>query len=353
MPHPSVDVVIAAHDPRRRVDRAVASALSGSHGEVRVTVVVHGRSAQDFATVLGGLWDDPCVRVVEFADGIGSPAGPFNHGLGLADAEYVSIMGSDDFLEPGAVVAWHSHALAHGTDYLMPVLRNQDGASWRDPLTRPRRHVRLDLVRDRLAYRAAPLGLIRRSLVDSTPLTPGLATGEDIELGLHLCVTAARVDVGVGLPAYVIGADAPQRVTLQPRPAAVELRALSHLSSRPWLRELSASRRRSIAIKLWRMNVVPAIVVRADEDWSAADLEALGAIAGWLDDVSKGARARLSVPEARIAEAALRPSADRLASAVASARVATALDRVRTADPFLLCAVDGPLRRMMRLRIPA
>lgn len=352
--HPSVDVVIAAHDPSRRVDRAVASALSGSDGEVRVTVVSHGRPADDFAAVLGPHLGDARVRVVEFSDGIRSPAGPFNHGIGLADAEYVSIMGSDDFLEDQAMVTWLAHARSQRTDYLMPVLRDQDGGAWRDPLTRPRRHDRLDLVRDRLAYRAAPLGLIRRSSIPSpTPLTPGLETGEDIELGLLLCIVAERIDVGVGLPAYVIGGDAPQRVTLDTRSAAEEFRALACLSARAWITRLSLRQRRAVAIKLWRMNVIPAIVTRAGTQWASADLAALKEVGRWLEETAPGARGRLSVPEGRIARAALHPTPAGLDSSVAAARGAGPLSRVRTADPTKMLSIDGPLRRVIRLRMPA
>lgn len=352
--HPSVDVVIAAHDPLRRVDRAVASALSGSDGEVRVTVVSHGRPASDFTAVLGHHLSDARVRVVEFFDGIRSPAGPFNHGIGLADADYVSIMGSDDFVEEQAVVKWLAHARARRTDYLMPVLRDQGGAVWRDPLTRPRRHERLELVRDRLAYRAAPLGLIRRSVIPSpTPLTPGLETGEDIDLGLRLCIASERIDVGVGLPAYIIGGDAPQRVTLQTRSAAEEFRALTRLSAREWISAAPLRQRRAVAIKLWRMNVIPAIVVRAGAQWGPADLAALEEVARWLEETAPGARGRLSVPEGRIARAALHPTPAGLDSSVAAARGAGPLSRVRTADPTKMLSIDGPLRRVIRLRMPA
>ncbi|SFR95705.1 Glycosyl transferase family 2 [Microbacterium sp. cf046] len=354
-PVPFADVVIAAHDPQRAVGRAVASVLDGGGDDVRVTVVAHGIDPDLLAPELGVLSEDPRLRVVRFDDGVRSPAGPFNHGLGLATAVYVGVMGSDDFLEPGAMGEWIAHLRARGSDYLIAALRNQDGAVWRDPLTRRGRHGDLDLVRDRLAYRAAPLGLIRRDLLppDRPALTPGLATGEDIEWGLELAALDGRIDVGVGLGAYVIGADAPQRITLEARSLDAELEALRLLARREWLHRLSSRRRRAIAIKLWRMNVVPAVIVRADAPWSPEALAALAEVTAWLEALAPRARRSLGRSERWIADAALQPTAASLDASVARARRAGTIDRVLTRNPLRALGTDAPLRRVLRLRTPA
>lgn len=350
----SVDVVVAAHDPRRRVDRAVRSVLDGSGGDIRVTVVAHGVPATDFDTQLGEFANDERLRVVSFSDGVPSPAGPFSHGLALADAEYVALLGSDDFVEAGAVSAWLTHVRTHDVDYLIARLRNQNGALWRDPLTRPFRSERLDPVRDRLNYRAAPLGLIRRRYLESTAvgLTPGVATGEDIELGLALLNRGGRVDVGVHLPAYVIGADAPERTTLVLRPLAVELEALEALSRRDWPFSLTLARRRAIAIKLWRLNLIPAIVSRADAGLDEHDLRAVQTVAGWLRRLSGDAVRSLSRTEAAVAEAAMRDDAVGIRASVDHARRAPRRERVLTKRWQDALARDGMLRRSLRLRLP-
>ena len=350
---PAVDLIIAAHDPEREVGRAVASVLDGAGSDVRVTVVAHGKPASDFSATLADVIEDSRVRVVEFADGVRSPAGPFNHGFAIADAEFVAIMGSDDFLEPGAITAWLARARETGTDYLMPQLRNQDGAPWRDPLTRPRRHDHLDVVRDRLAYRAAPLGLIRRSLLRSTPLTEGLATGEDIDLGLRLVAGESSVAVAVGLPAYVIGADAPQRITLEPRAAAEELRALLLVTAQPWILALSPARRRAMAIKLWRLNLIPGVVARADAQWSDADLAALATSAAALRALAPTAEASLSASERWVADAAAAATGPAIIQGVGRARAARPLDRLRTRNPLRILGTDTPVRRLLRVRMPA
>src|SRR5690606_20002949 len=109
-PAPRVDVVIAVHTDERPIDRAVRSVLANA-APVRVTVVCHHVPAERIAARLGSLPDDARargheVRLVEHDDGVPSPAGPFNEGLDLAEAEYVALLGSDDRFAPGAVDSW-------------------------------------------------------------------------------------------------------------------------------------------------------------------------------------------------------------------------------------------------------
>ena len=100
---PDVDVIIAVHDPRRRIDRAVGSVLT-SRAVSRVIVVCPGVDPVEIEAT--ARTTDARVEFVRFDDGVRSPAGPFNHGLDLATGRYVMIMGSDDELTPGAVDEW-------------------------------------------------------------------------------------------------------------------------------------------------------------------------------------------------------------------------------------------------------
>ncbi|NYD66696.1 glycosyltransferase [Agromyces atrinae] len=350
-----LDVVVAAHDPRRRVDRAVASVLAARDARVRVTVVAHGRDPEEFAEQFARFAGDGRLRVVPFADGIPSPAGPFMHGLAIAEAPFVSIMGSDDLLADGAVDAWVSHVQRAKTAYLIARLENHDGAVWRDPLARPFRARGLDPVHDRLNYRAAPLGVIRRSYLEATgiALTPGLSTGEDIELGLALLNAGGRIDDGRRLPAYLIGADAPERVTFAPRPLADELEALRLLSEKRWVGALPAKRREAIAVKLWRLNLVPSIVVRAEPGvLGESDATAAAAVGAWLRSIAPHAERSLSRTETEIAHAVSSGDADALRAAVVRIRAASRVERLLTPRPADNLRRDSMLRRELRVRAP-
>ncbi|GGF46175.1 hypothetical protein GCM10011366_12380 [Ornithinimicrobium tianjinense] len=328
-----VDVVVAVHDLARRVDRTVLSALCGAdvHGvlpsghRVRVTVVAHELAVHDVRAVVeaglkgGTAYLGAHVRYLEVRDGLRSPAGPFNAGLMAADGRFVSIIGSDDRYAEGALAGWARLADELGSAWLMPRLETDTGEHIPTPRTRPGRSRDLDLVLDRLAYRTAPLGLLRREVLvelgllppaDSSPewqerlsgrgeerqerlsgregpLTPGLATGEDIELSLRLATSGERIDYAVALPPYVIGtgthpADQPHdRVTHARRPVADELAAHARLLDLRWVRALPEPARRAIVVKTLRIHVLAAVRRRpAALDWAAGETE-------WLQELTR------------------------------------------------------------------
>lgn len=327
---PDVDVVVAVHDVRRDFPRAVRSALGGAVSEgpttasrprvagpeagrgarpvpwrerrpaagpwsttpgaparrmprprVRVTVVAHNLEA---AVVVGTLetaglapeLEAGTVRVLELADAVPSPAGPFTLGIERAEARYVSILGSDDHLEPGALAAWFAVAEARGSAAVLAPMRLDSGRLVRSPVPRPfagRAWVaRLDPVRDRLATRSAPLGLLRRDVVDRLDLrlVPGLRTGEDIPFSARLWFSGQRLDLDRTAPTYVIGTDAAERVSVGPKPVEVELAAVRLLRDEPWVERLGAEERRALAVTVLRVHVLGAVTRRvARGDWAA------------------------------------------------------------------------------------
>ena len=281
---PLVDLVIPVHDPGRPVGRAVRSVLDGDPDGVRVTVVCHGISRDavmgQFEGLAGGL------RVVEFADGIKAPTGPFNHGLDLATGEYVGVMGSDDFLEPGAMHAWIGEVRRSHPDVLLAALRHQGAGILRNPLVRAWRRRRLDPVKDRLFYRSSPLGLLRRSVLNDLGLrfTVGVRSGGDLAISSRLWASGLRIDLASEAACYVIGADADTRVTTAPMSAAVALTAVNDLAHRDWLAAVPAPVGRALSIKLIRVHLLGAVLARPRADqWDAASVDAVrGCLAALL-----------------------------------------------------------------------
>ncbi|GAA2235026.1 hypothetical protein GCM10010401_03610 [Rarobacter faecitabidus] len=356
MSDPFIDFVIAAHDPRRRVDRAVASVLAAdSTANVRLTLVLHNQPRSAFAGQIGQYADDSRLRIVEFHDESRSPAGPFNHGISLASGEYFGIMGSDDFLEPGALEAWASLARAHRPDYLMASLRDQDGAVWREPLLRPGRRRGLDPVRDRLNYRTAPLGLISTRFYRDRhlQLTPGFASGEDIEAGLAV-INLGRVDSALGAPSYVVGKDAPERVTHAQRGYGEEIAPLARLREVEWLAALPPRRKTAIAVKLWRLSVVARVAVRRTEsDWPQPDVAALQAFAQWLAEFAPDAVPCLARVEIQIVRGALSGKRSEILGSIENYLAAGRSQWLLAGAWWRSLGVDSRLRRILRLRLPA
>lgn len=336
---PDVDVVIAVHDARRRIDRAVRSVLS-SDSVSRVIVICHGIAAREIDAAL--VIDDPRVELTHFQDGIRSPAGPFNRGIELATGRYLAIVGSDDELTPGAIDAWRRTAERDMSDVVMAPLRHAAGG--RVPTPPTWRGRRLQGARDRLAYRTAPLGLVARDLVGGLRFTEGLATGEDLAFSARLWFGDARVSRHRGAGEYLIH-DGDDRVTFTFRPLSEELRAVELLIRDPWARRLSSTDRTAVAAKLWRVNVFGAVHYRAGS-WTSPDRLWLADLVRELHDYAPPAFHRLSRADAALA-AALRDTAvpDSDVDALSRQRrrfvSAGALVPVRTA---LLLAREAPLR---------
>lgn len=284
-----VDVIVAAHDPRRDVGRAVASALS-SRSVRRVSVICHNVSMAAIRSATGAVADDPRVTFRELRDEVRSPAGPFNEGLEHAEGRYVAVLGSDDQLTPGAIDAWRRTAAATDADAVIAPLRHAGGARVPTPPTMRRRGLRG--ARDRLAYRTAPLGLISRKRFGDLRFTRDLATGEDLAFTTRIWFSGARLVRHVGPAEYLIH-DGDERVTFARRPMGDELRAVALLIADSGVRAHRSRDRAALAVKLWRLPVFGAVHYRAGA-WEPEDFAALRAVAGELRAFSPSAVQTLS-----------------------------------------------------------
>lgn len=271
MTGPLVDVGIAVHDPRRPVDRAVRSVLDGTRAPVRVTVVAHNTDPKAVAERLGELIVDARVRTLVLDDGIRSPAGPFNAALDAADAPFTSVMGSDDTLESGAIDSWLALAASRSSDVVVARLRHAGGAAVPTPPTRPGRTRGLDPVRDRLSYRSAPLGLVRRERFPTLRFAEGVPVGEDVSYVTDLWFSGAEIDYDRSGPAYLIHSDATERTTYSDRPVVQELAFLHRLFTQDDLLNRDLRARRAVAVKVTRIHVFGVIANRPDDVWWTAE----------------------------------------------------------------------------------
>lgn len=296
-------VVIACHDPNRPIRRAVTSVLRSSG--VNVLVVAHNTEPKGMRAALGSL--DSQVRVEPFTDGIPSPTGPFNHGLVIADTRFVSIMGSDDVLETGAVDYWR--VLAKRWDADMVLTRLHRGKARRPihaPAVRPWLYGAADFVKDRLYYRSAPLGLMRRERLEELGLrmTPEFPVGEDIAFSMRLYSSSTVVVQRRG-PGYLVGEDVKTRVTTTPRPVDVELRHITDLLSRPWIADWNAAMREGVAIKTLRIHVFGLLLNREMDFWTPAQRESLAEITQSLCDFAPGCERAFSQADTALLQAIL------------------------------------------------
>jgi hypothetical protein len=350
---PLVDAVIAVHDASRPVARAVGSLADSGlvlGEELRVSVVCHNIAVEAIADAIP---DDLAARIrfLELRDSIPSAAGPFTAGIHAATAPYVSIMGSDDRLEPGALASWLAHTDGGAVDAVVAPQVHADGSAVRTPPTRPFRRGDLDPVKDRLAYRTAPLGLISRSAVDRLSLgfPAGLRTGEDQSFSAHLWFGGGRVVYARRAPRYVVGADATTRVSTSSRALADEFEFIARLIAEPWYRERPLEVRRAIAVKMVRIHVFAGSLARIEsQQWTDEDHSAVSGLVTDLRGVAEGFERPFSIAD--------RDALDALTATESSSTAIADLLRARrrfgrprtlvTRDLAGMFAVEGPLRFM-------
>lgn len=353
MSESTVDIVIAVHRTDRPVGRAAASVLDGSSDRVRPLVVGHGL---DIDTVRGLLPDAvrERARVISHVDGIPAPGGPFNAGLAASDATYVGVMGSDDTLRPGAADAWRTIADEHDSDAVIARVEHSTGGLLRTP---PVRTVRvrgrgLDLARDRLAYRTAPLGIMRTATLREHGLgmTEGLPTGEDLAFSTRLWSLGRNLRYAADAPAYVIGHDEDERITTSTRPVADELAAVIALVREPWFARMPAPHRTAVGVKLLRIHVfgVAAYRERAAA-WSDADRLAVRDAARAVLEAAPHALGALSRAEGTLLGALLDPGAPaaRIVDASRRRRRHGTPSTLLTGHPEAVLGAQAPLRLMV------
>ena len=343
---PEAEIVIAVHTADRPVRRAVESVLAAAPGRVGATVVCHNMDPGPVREQLAGLPET--VRLLELADGIPSPAGPFNFGLDQARAGFVGIMGSDDTLEPGSVSAWLDTAQATGAAAVIAPVRYRGGPQILTPRARVFRGPLVNPLRDRLAYRTAPLGLFRRGAVNrlGLRLSQGLRTGEDLEFGLRLWFSGEKIAYPAHAPAYLVGQDADERVTSAVLPLGSQFQDVTSLVSGTWFPALPAAQREAIAVKLLRGHVISAAVRRGEQfAWGAEDRQAMSAVVRSLTAAAPGAPHLLSAPDERLL-LALRDavSGEEISAEVRRRAAAGALQRSFTRRWLANVRREAPLR---------
>lgn len=258
----SIEAVIPVHDLRRPVARTISSLRGqapsllkvGAHLEV--TVVCHNMPAAGLGAALGNEVSSH-VRFVEFTDGVYSPAGPKNHALRKSSSDYLTFVDSDDYLERGALVAWLATARTTRAAAVLAPVRAPDGQILRTPRIRPSKPSVLDPVRDGLATRSLPYGLLHRSDLEHIGFryTEGLRVGEDLEPTLRLLFSGHVIAYPYGSPAYHQTDDAGAgRVTGTIGPLTEELAWAAPLLGQRWLRDAPLAHRRAIALKLLRIH---------------------------------------------------------------------------------------------------
>ena len=368
----SIEVVIPVHDVQRPFKRAVSSALGQRAGllrlgvELRVTVVLHnlGSAAGEHSdgSKAGSGLDG--VTWLTCDDGVRSPAGPRNFALDQSTATFLSFLDSDDHLEPGSLAAWWKAAQPNNAAVVIAPLRTPEGTILSAPRIRPSKPAVLHPLKDGLAYRSVPYGLLRRSVLTDIGFryAEGLRTGEDIEATLKLWFRSGPVCYPYGAAAYHQTDDSGAgRVTSSLSNLKDEFTWLERLLASEWLQQATLAERRAVALKILRVHGIGALLRRAgaagvqnDALWNEEER------AYWLDISTRlyafagGSLPELSRRDAELTQAAAAaPDVQSLRTAVERHRTAGRLGDLVPASPAAILSRDAVLRHYLTERLRA
>ena len=346
MSTPLVDVVIPVHSKTRPIARAVSSILDHTVADVRVNVVAHNIETSVIEENLGTLAHDSRVRLLHLVDGISSPAGPMNFGLDHCTADFVSVMGSDDEFQSGAIDSWLNIQKQGNADFVIAQIRNVGGGLVPSPPARPRRRFSLDAVRDRLSYRSAPLGLLSRKTFPHLRFAEELASGEDLPFVTELWFTAKNIAFDRTGPAYLVHADADDRVTSAPRAIRDDFAFLDLIIDSSWGKLASRREREAVGVKLIRSHLFDAVVNRASLGINDSERANLAEVANRISSWSHGAEKYLSSLDNKVF-VGIRDnnlSVESMMQMISKRWNYRSLDVLMTPNPIYLLHCQAPLR---------
>lgn len=343
-----IDVIVPVHSTERPLVRCVTSVLDGVEASVRVIVVAHNITVEQARVALGGAADDERVEIVQLADGIAGPSTPKNYGLDVAESEFVGFLDSDDELQPGAIDRWLAVAEdpLSPADFVIANRREPDGTNAPSPPVRLGRRRRLDGVKDRLPYRAAPLGLMRRSNFGHLRFREGVHTGEDIAFSAAMWFSGALVSFAFGEPGYLVHADQQERLTTATRSIDEELKWMGEVldPSQPWMRR--PKQRRVLLVKILRQNIPDALLSRLPDAWDSGSDAQLSRHVRRIWSIDASAFNYLSRAEWKLIDAIMRGGSapERLQELLAARGKIRSLNGLLSQDPLKVLSAQSPLR---------
>lgn len=343
------DVIIPIHTDSRPLERTVASVLDHTTARVCVTVVAHNIDVEPISRALGRFAAHPDVRLLHLVDGIPSPAGPLNYGINRTSSPYYAVLGSDDEFAPHAIDSWLALAKQERSSCVIARVERSISGPEELPPTRRRRVRGMHAVKDRLAYRCVPQGLVSRAHHPDLRFSEGLRSGEDLEFTAALWFLGERIAYDRQGPPYILHEEGDDRVTSATRSVEEDFAFLDVIESAHWYPRLRRSQRTALAVKNLRLHWFDAVLarLRAKEGF-AHHRPSLLAVLERIEASAPGVTALLSRADHDVVDAVrgIDPDPDRIHSLL-SQRWGHSAYTLLPRNPLLGLHSQGPLRTVL------
>lgn len=263
-----VQLIVRFHDLSRSelLKRCFSSVLK--EPAVGIVLVLHNLLSSQLSFEIPDK-----VKVVELSGKYGQPGAASNAGLRETTAQWVGILDSDDYYQPGAISTMLSRAKKDGANGVIAPLQHPGKTNfWFLPTLKKSA---LSPVKDGLFYRTAPHGIFHKHLMtlDEDPFLENVATGEDMRVTARMWTApGARISYYPKDPAYVLSNDASDRAS-KPRAIAEMGAAWEEIWQTLFVQRWNQQTRHALAVKIARIHVLGAILQRPEvKDWDEKDL---------------------------------------------------------------------------------
>ena len=224
-------------------------------------IAVDDGSNDDSLIILNDWLSKLPLEIVELAHS-GSPAGPRNHGIEIANKDYIFFLDADDVLLPGGLSSAIAFAVANNSDVVLPRLKSLDGRGVpRGMFTGNQSKV--TVADSRIYWALNPMKLVKRSLLVKNQIrfAMDLTVGEDQPFSAMCYLYADTISVLSAPPSVGVRyTKSGSNLTLQVKPTAAYFALLNQMTHVLESANLEAGIKNFLWMRHWEIEIARELI---------------------------------------------------------------------------------------------
>ena len=224
-------------------------------------IAVDDGSNDDSLKILNDWLSKLPLEIVELAHS-GSPAGPRNHGIEIANKDYVFFLDADDVLLPGGLSSAITFAVANNSDVVLPRLKSLDGRGVPRGMFTGNQSI-VTVADSRIYWALNPMKLVKRSLLVKNQIrfAMDLAVGEDQPFSAMCYLYADTISVLSAPPSVGVRyTKSGSNLTLQVKPTAAYFALLNQMTHVLESANLEAGVKNFLWMRHWEIEIARELI---------------------------------------------------------------------------------------------